>query len=121
MIPLDDEHIEIAAQHVKFNVEEFTETDHIIIGTYNGGGAVGVEIHEEYCWITFLYGDGKISTHKQLAGIGLWLFKFYTMERGKPVLYTGDVNKYMHNSHQLDAKVWQFIPKQYLCYNKNHE
>ena len=114
LILLDDSHIELAEKAIGHEYKEFRSIPHVIIGTENGSGAVGVELYEQYVWITFMFGDGKISTHKELASIGKWLFKFYTVERGKPVLYTGNRNDYKNNSIELAPKLWQLLP---TCYN----
>ena len=114
MIILDDSVIPEAEDKTGKDYTEFRSIPHVIIGTENGNGVVGIELHDEYVWVTFLYGDMKKSTHVELAEIGKWLYRFYTEGKGKPVLYTGDRNYYKNNSIELAPKLWQLLP---TCYN----
>ena len=114
MIQLGDECIETAEERLSIDLSAFRAIPHIIIGTDNGECAIGVELHEHYVWVSFIYGDGKKSTHVEFAEIGKWLCRFYTIERGLPVLYTGDTNYYKNNSYQVADGIWQLTP---LCYN----
>lgn len=115
---LDDTAIDEALNHTEFDPEWFRNTNHIIIGTENGKGAVGVEIEDNHVWVTFLYGDGGIGTHKNLADIGYWLYTFYTIGKNKPVYYTGKTNLYRNNSILVHENIWQLVPKRYLRYNE---
>jgi hypothetical protein len=114
LILLSDLYIPKAEKECNEDFSHFRTVPHIIVGTDNGKGFVGVELHEQFCWIAFTYGDGSIATHKELAVIINWLFSFYTEDRGIPVLYTAKDNKLKRNSYQVSDGIWQVLPKRKL-------
>jgi hypothetical protein len=114
MVVLDDSHIAIAEEKLQMDFTEFRELTHIIVGSSNKNGAIGLELHKDMVWITFLYSDNKLDTNKNLVGIMKWAYEFYTEKQHLPIMYTGITNLFPHNSIEVSDKVWQYIPRRSL-------
>ena len=114
MVILDDSYAFVAEKELDMCFKEFIEATHIIIGTEDKLGALGFELHEDFIWITFAYTSGTYRNKRELIEIMQWAFEFYTVDRSKPILYTGRKNNFPLISIEVDSKVWQYVPKKYL-------
>lgn len=114
MITLDDSYIAIAEKKLNAEYKDIRNMPHVIIGSTNKQGAIGIELHEDMVWITFAYSDGTFKTHRELIEIMRWAYEFYTVKRHLPILYTGLENMFKNVSIEVSYMVWQYIPRRYL-------
>lgn len=113
MILLGDEYIHVAEGHMQDEYPNFKETEHIIIGTSDHKGSIGVELYDRFVWITWCYAN-SFTSKREINYALEWLYRFYTVQRSRTVLYTGKQNVMRNNSVQVGPRVWQFIPKRYM-------
>lgn len=112
---LSDKHLKKAQRKMQQQYPHFLDVQHIILGTDNGKGSIGIELHDKFTWITWCYGDKSFATQRELAYILHWLFEFYVRKYKRPLLYTFDsTNVLSKNSIHIKEKVWQYVPKRYM-------
>ncbi len=114
MILLDDSFIAIAEKKFNDDFSEMYDTPHLIYGINDNSGVVGFEIREDMIWVTFLWSDKSFSTNKQLMQLMGDVFEIYTVDKGMPILYSGEKNMYPNASKEIANDMWQYVPKQYL-------
>jgi len=91
----------------------YKNTNHVNYFIPSGNGFLCVSIYEEFVVIPFAWHIGKHGTLKEMVRLGKDLYKHYTIERCKPIYYTGLKNLYGHNSVEIAENLWMFEPKRY--------
>jgi len=108
---LTDEYIEVAERNLGQDYSNMYDNPHVIIGTEDKGGVVGIELLDDMVWVTFLYSDRKFKTNKELFEIMVWAYEFYTIDKDIPIYFGSDRNLYKSASERITDTVYRWVPK----------
>lgn len=111
MILLSDEYIELAERKIGEDYSNMYDNPHIIIGTEDKNGVVGIEIFDDMAWVTFLYSDGRVGTGRELFEIMIWAYEFYTINKNLPIYFGADRDLYKSVSERITDTVYRLVPK----------
>lgn len=72
-------------------------------------GFLCVTEYDEYCVVNFAWHIGKRRTAKAMVLLGRDIYKHYTVDKNKPLYYSGSTNLYSNHSISVGDGVWQFV------------
>lgn len=91
-------------------MDMYTTSEHVNYFIPSGNGFLCVSVSNEFVMIPFAWYDMSYKARKEMIILGKELYKYYTIDQGKPIYYTGLKNFYGNHSEQIAENVWEFKP-----------